>query len=111
MVEVKSSLINSCYSRVPNKRGVIKYIFLLLLGLKRGKKRKAKHIPWRKAEIDVVTKTFKQYILGGNGKGLPGKKQCTDIINGNDVLKRRSWQNVKDFVRNKQTKFTPAVFK
>ena len=53
--------------------------------------------PWTKQEKDVVLKKFGKLVHLGK---LPGKFDCQCLIQENSVLKNRSWNNIKDFVRN-----------
>ena len=54
-----------------------------------------------KDEMEVVFKAFQKHILGTT---LPGKGECTKLIQLNGVSKNRTWGTVKDFVRNHKIK-------
>ena len=52
---------------------------------------------WSMEETDVVKKKFEKFL---HLKRLPGKSECENLIKQNEVLKNRTWRNIKDFVRN-----------
>lgn len=55
---------------------------------------------WTIKEMDVVLKEFAAYF---RKSVLPGKKEITAVLSNPataEVLKHRTWQNVKDFIRN-----------
>eukprot|EP00795_Rhopilema_esculentum_P013171 gene13171-3969_t len=62
-----------------------------------GKRRVGKRSRWGKEESSVVLKHYADKIKKGV---LPGKSDATQLITESAVLKNRTWQNVKDFVRN-----------
>jgi hypothetical protein len=61
-------------------------------------RRKVVKTPWSCEEKKVVhsglAKCFEQHVL-------PKKLECTELINKNPVLKRRSWTMVKGYVRTR----------
>eukprot|EP00057_Strongylocentrotus_purpuratus_P015041 XP_011669515.1 PREDICTED: uncharacterized protein LOC100890715 isoform X2 [Strongylocentrotus purpuratus] len=61
------------------------------------KKSKGNRRPWSKEETRAVWKYFHQDIKKGN---TPGKILCMRCIQQNEVLKERSWRDVKYKVRN-----------
>ncbi|XP_033098469.1 uncharacterized protein LOC117102315 isoform X2 [Anneissia japonica] len=65
------------------------------------KSRKQKHVPWNKNEKDVLMKHFHKHILT---KQLPGKKEIDRCLKEEPALHRRSWKNIKDYVRNNMVK-------
>lgn len=54
-----------------------------------------KRVPW--TEKETVIKHFQKYLLL---KKLPGKREIQNCIDMEIVLSRRTWRNVKDFIRN-----------
>ncbi len=54
-------------------------------------------VPWTAGEKKVVMQWFTDHV---RKMDVPGKADCVRCINGNPVLGKRSWTNVKDFVRN-----------
>ena len=59
---------------------------------------------WTTKEMDVVFKKFSAYF----GKSvLPGKKEIMALLTNPataEVLKHRTWKNIKDFIRNNSRK-------
>ena len=65
------------------------------------RKRKMERRKWMPDEIDfVITKCHKHVV----GKSLPGKNECIKILKSSPLLEGRSWQNIKDYVRNYKEK-------
>ena len=60
------------------------------------KKRDVK-VPWTAAEKKAVMQFFTDQI---RKHVVPGKSDCVRCINSYPVLGKRSWTNVKDYVRN-----------
>lgn len=56
-----------------------------------------KRVPWTEKEKETVIKQFQKYLLL---KKLPGKRDIQNCIDTEIVLSRRTWRNVKDFIRN-----------
>ena len=59
--------------------------------------KKIQHRPWSEGEKAAVLKSFGQHIELGK---IPGKKdieECRKMY----PLQRRTWTNIKDFVRNR----------
>lgn len=56
-----------------------------------------KRVPWTEKEKETVIKQFQKYLLL---KKLPGKREIQNCIDTEIVLSRRTWRNVKDFIRN-----------
>ncbi|XP_050961077.1 uncharacterized protein LOC127162327 isoform X3 [Labeo rohita] len=58
-----------------------------------------RRIQWSKAEVAAVLKHFKHHIAKGH---LASKSECLQCKNAEEpVLKNRSVQNIRDFVRNR----------
>lgn len=53
---------------------------------------------WTKEEKRCVETAFRKHLAV---KRLPGKRECEQLLETNDVLRKRTWRMVKDFVRNK----------
>ena len=67
---------------------------------KRIKKKVSKRdvkVPWSATEKKAVMQWFADQI---RKMVVPGKADCVRCINSHPVLGKRSWTNVKDFVRN-----------
>ena len=47
--------------------------------------------------MQAVFKEFNKYLVGNQ---LPGKGECEKFIRDNPVCSNRTWNNVKDFIRN-----------
>ena len=66
------------------------------------KRRGRTYEPWSANESKAVMSFFMCDIKDGR---VPGKALCSKCISQNDaLLKKRSWQTVKDFVRNQIVK-------
>ena len=52
---------------------------------------------WTEEEKDVVSRHLGSYILRGN---LPGKIIIVKCMEKEQVLKNRSWRNIKDYCHN-----------
>ncbi|XP_072167932.1 uncharacterized protein [Diadema setosum] len=52
---------------------------------------------WTPAERAAVARHLSVNLAVGV---IPGKRECQDCINKEEVLKHRTWTNIKDFVRN-----------
>ena len=75
-------------------------VFLFALGRMR-RPVSLSRTPWTDEQRQFVRLTFRKYI---HGEGLPGKVECSQVIQANSFLANRKWQNIKDFVRNEQKK-------
>ena len=65
------------------------------------RRRKYVKIPWTQEESAAVFSFFGRHIRQNK---LPGKALCDECIKLNPCLLRRSWKNVKDYVRNQMSK-------
>ena len=63
---------------------------------------------WTKAERDAVTANLGCYMYINR---LPGKRDILNACQHHPALHRRSWQNIKDFVRNTQLKNSKFICK
>ena len=59
------------------------------------------HRPWNEQENDAVMSKFAYCLLT---KTLPGKADIELLLAKEECLHRRSWKNVKDFIRNSMHK-------
>ena len=60
-------------------------------------------VKWSQEEIKIVTEAFHDFITSPDDI-LPGKTLCSDLIEKNPVLQSRTWQKIKDYVRNYRDK-------
>ena len=60
------------------------------------KKKQVKR-PWSEEEKAAVLDCFGHHILQGK---IPGKKDIEDCMKKYPFLQKRTWKNIKDFVRN-----------
>ncbi|XP_057291533.1 uncharacterized protein LOC130614143 isoform X3 [Hydractinia symbiolongicarpus] len=60
---------------------------------------------WSDDEKKLLLDSFHKHIIG---KSLPGKAECLSLIANNEMLQKRSWTNLKDWVRNYKRKTVPA---
>nr|XP_022307366.1 uncharacterized protein LOC111113406 [Crassostrea virginica] len=63
-----------------------------VVGIPLGKRK-----PWTEPEKETVAKHFQKYILL---KKLPGKREIQKCLDAELVLRKRTWRNVKDYIRN-----------
>lgn len=61
------------------------------------RRRDVKKIPWSDEEREAVLRHFQKHLLL---KVVPNKKDCDKCLSAEPVLAKRSWKNLKDFVRN-----------
>ena len=62
---------------------------------------------WTTPERKLVMQRFGDHIEKGE---LPKKKECEEFIKNNvQVMGKRSWTNVKDFVRNVEQKMSKRL--
>ena len=74
-----------------------KYLFIFLLA--EVKSRKSVKRPWNDNEVRAIMKHFKIHILKGH---LATKLECEQCKRAeHDVLRDRTLQNIRDFVRNR----------
>lgn len=62
--------------------------------------KQTKKAPWTQKEKAAVTRHLGQYIVISK---LPGKTEIVKCKSNERCLSQRSWQNIKDFIRNKIT--------
>jgi len=55
------------------------------------------YTPWTPEEKTLVLEHFHRYLVE---EMLPGKSACEELIRTAPPLRRRSWTNIKDFIRN-----------
>jgi len=60
--------------------------------------------PWTNEERDAVRSSFAKYFAVK--RALPGKDDIEQCIKTHPCLAHRSWGNIKDFIRNFQTKLS-----
>lgn len=87
-------------------RELLSYFFLSFLGNNKPKRTKREaalgRVPWNESEKEVLLKKFKIEI---KHEIVPGKDKCTRIKEEHsDTLSRRSWTDIKFFVKNVITK-------
>ena len=63
-----------------------------------------KRSPWTDEEQAAVRSSLAKYFFPDNR--LPGKQEIEQCLERHACLSGRSWQNVKDFVRNCQLKLS-----
>ncbi|XP_078314008.1 uncharacterized protein LOC111109333 [Crassostrea virginica] len=63
-----------------------------VIGIPLGKRK-----PWTEPEKETVAKHFQKYILL---KKLPGKREIQKCLDAELVLRKRTWRNVKNYIRN-----------
>ena len=62
---------------------------------------------WTTPERKLVMKSFDGHIAKGE---LPKKKECEEFIKNNpEIMGKRTWTNVKDFVRNVEQKMSKRL--
>lgn len=62
---------------------------------------------WTTPERKLVTSAFKEHIASGE---LPKKHECEEFLRTNAAtMGKRSWTNVKDFVRNLEQKMNKRL--
>ena len=62
---------------------------------------------WTTPERKLVMNCFDDHINNGE---LPKKKECEEFINSNSkIMGKRTWKNVKDFVRNVEQKMSKRL--
>jgi len=69
----------------------------------KGTRRTAIRRPWADEERDAVHSYFARHFAE---RTLPGKNDIEQCISTHDCLANRSWRNIKDFIRNSQTKLS-----
>ena len=57
----------------------------------------SKRRPWNEKEIAACVKAFKRYIARGK---IPGKYDVEKKQDNVSILRKRSWKQIKDYVRN-----------
>ena len=65
--------------------------------MKVNKRGRMRYKPWSSTEVELVLSRFHRHLVE---ESLPGKHECEELIRQAPVLNGRSWQNLKDFVRN-----------
>lgn len=64
-------------------------------------KRRYKRKMWTEEEKQCIWSHFPAEMISS---GLPGKAEILAVLHSEPVLHKRTWQNVKDFIRNNQAK-------
>lgn len=58
-------------------------------------------LPWTEAERMAVERHFSKFLLLEE-RGLPGKNDILRCLDAEPDLSRRTWKNIKDYVRNRK---------
>lgn len=84
------------------------YIFFLFSSLENVQPKKTKReaalgrFPWNETEKELILSKFKIEIKNGI---VPGKDKCTKVKEEHDnILSRRSWTDIKFFIKNTITR-------
>ena len=66
-----------------------------------GNSKKSVKQKWNPEEMEAIFKELHAHVISDT---VPGKQECESLKSRNKCLRKRKWSNIKDFVRNHNSK-------